>query len=163
MLDVSHWQELPAAAFSPSGVGGGQITQDRTPPSSICPGLARSSEVSTKQLYHFLGPSEVRSEGAQERVGSLQNDYKNKHFINQDSQRGGGFQRHHWAALLRLGASVGTWGRKKLSRTCWPGLGFFRLDRVATWDLLEPCAEDKGNTEVTAESSPSTPPPIPLI
>ena len=63
MLDVSHWQELPAAAFSPSGVGGGQITQDRTPPSSICPGLARSSEVSTKQLYHFLGPSEVRVKG----------------------------------------------------------------------------------------------------
>lgn len=47
----------------------------------------------------------------------------------------------HWAALLRLGASVGLWGRKKRSRTCWPGLGFFRLDGVDTWDLLELCLE----------------------
>lgn len=53
----------------------------------------------------------------------------------------------HWAVLLGVGASVGIRGRKNLSRTCWPGLGFFRREAVDTWDLLGRCLEAKEGTE----------------
>lgn len=45
------------------------------------------------RTYHFLGPSEVRSERARERVESLQNNYKSKHFIKKQDSQGAGSSR----------------------------------------------------------------------
>lgn len=88
---VSATGRDPLQLLSPSllGVRGGQITLDRTP-TPICPGLAGSSGSGSQHqagFYHFLGPSEGKNEWAREGVESLQNDYKNKHFIKKlDSQ-----------------------------------------------------------------------------
>lgn len=84
----------PLQLLSPSllGVVGGQITLERTP-TAICLGLAGSSGSGSQHqtgLYHLLGPSERKNEWAREGVESLQNDYKNKHFIKKpDSQEVG--------------------------------------------------------------------------
>lgn len=47
---------------------------------------AQQWESGPSRLDRILGPSEVRREGATARVEGLQDDYKNKHFIKQDSQ-----------------------------------------------------------------------------
>lgn len=71
-----------------TGVEGGQITQGGTPASSICPGLPRSSAVGvrTKQTGPHSGSLRGEAGGATARVEGLRDDYKNKHFIKQDSQ-----------------------------------------------------------------------------
>lgn len=73
----------PLKLPSPSllGAGGGQITRTECPPA-----LPRAGwELSTKQDF-----SERKNETTRKRTESLQNDYKNKHFIKQqDSQEVG--------------------------------------------------------------------------